>query len=74
MYIKDLVVICCALIRMCKELFLVIAIRVLHVYFLCKLIIFLFVNIFIYSVNHRLNMELDLQSLFELLCTAVLVG
>ncbi len=24
--------------------------------------------------NNRLNMELDLQSLFELLCTAVLIG
>ena len=24
--------------------------------------------------SHRLNMELDLQSLFELLCTAVLIG
>jgi hypothetical protein len=24
--------------------------------------------------NHRLNMELDLQSLFGLLCTAVLIG
>ncbi len=27
------------------------------------------------SINgHRLNIELDLQSLFELLCTAVLIG
>jgi hypothetical protein len=26
------------------------------------------------DVNHRLNMELDLQSLFGLLCTAVLIG
>jgi hypothetical protein len=25
------------------------------------------------SSNHRLNMELDLQSLFGLLCTAVLI-
>jgi hypothetical protein len=24
--------------------------------------------------NHRFNMELDLQSLFGLLCTAVLIG
>jgi hypothetical protein len=24
--------------------------------------------------NHKLNMELDLQSLFGLLCTAVLIG
>ncbi len=27
-----------------------------------------------YSSNHRLNMELDLQSFFGLLCTAVLIG
>jgi hypothetical protein len=27
-----------------------------------------------YSAHHRLNMELDLQSLFGLLCTAVLIG
>ncbi len=26
------------------------------------------------SLDHRLNMELDLQSLFGLLCTAVLIG
>ncbi len=26
------------------------------------------------SLGHRLNMELDLQSLFGLLCTAVLIG
>ncbi len=25
-------------------------------------------------VQHRLNMELDLQSLFRLLCTAILIG
>jgi hypothetical protein len=27
-----------------------------------------------FSSNHRLNMELDLQSLFRLLCTAVIIG
>ncbi len=35
-------------------------------------------GLFIYSINdhggHRLNIELDLQSLFGLLCTAVLIG
>ena len=28
----------------------------------------------LYGVHHRLNMELDLKSLFGLLCTAVLIG
>jgi hypothetical protein len=29
---------------------------------------------FLIHYHHRLNMELDLQSLFRLLCTAVLIG
>jgi hypothetical protein len=29
---------------------------------------------FFISLQHKLNMELDLQSLFGLLCTAVLIG
>ncbi len=29
---------------------------------------------FITACSHRLNIELDLQSLFGLLCTAVLIG
>jgi hypothetical protein len=28
----------------------------------------------IVGISHRLNMEVDLQSLFGLLCTAVLIG